>query len=83
MPHHVRPTRRRPPKVAALPPVLVPRVPKEEATNAPIASFSRHSSGWTVTFSFADPTLGVSWRMAGNGDFRETGFIDTLDPRTR
>ncbi|MGY3550893.1 hypothetical protein ACVW0W_006660 [Bradyrhizobium sp. USDA 4469] len=36
-----------------------------------------------MTFSFADPTLGVSWRMAGNGDFRETGFMDTLDPRTR
>ncbi|WFU44938.1 caspase family protein [Bradyrhizobium sp. CB82] len=72
-----------PQKVAALPPVSVPRVPKEEVTNAPIANFSRHSSGWTVTFSFADPTLGVSWRMAGNGDFRETGFIDALDPRTR
>ncbi|MCP3470026.1 caspase family protein [Bradyrhizobium sp. CCGUVB1N3] len=72
-----------PQKVAALPPVSVPRVAREEATNAPIASFSRHNGGWTVTFSFADPTLGISWRMAGNGDFRETGFIDTLDPRTR
>jgi hypothetical protein len=70
-------------KVAALPPVSVPRVPKEETTNAPIASFSRHNGGWTVVFSFADPTLGISWRMAGAGDFRETGFIDTLDPRTR
>src|SRR3954463_7865937 len=70
-------------KLAALPPVSVPRVPKEETTNAPIASFSRHNGGWSVVFSFADPTLGVSWRMAGNGDFRETGFIDTLDPRTR
>ncbi len=70
-------------KVAALPPVSVPQLPKEEATNAPIASFSRHNSGWSVTFSFADPTLGISWRIAGKGDFRETGFIDTLDPRTR
>jgi hypothetical protein len=70
-------------KLAALPPVSVPRVPKEETTNAPIASFSRHNGGWSVVFSFADPTLGISWRMAGNGDFRETGFIDTLDPRTR
>ncbi len=58
-------------------------MPKEEATNAPIASFSRHNGGWSVVFSFADPTLGISWRMAGKGDFRETGFIDTLDPRTR
>jgi len=72
-----------PQKVAALPPVSVPRVQKEESTNAPIASFSRHNGGWSVTFSFADPTIGISWRMAGNGDFRETGFIDTLDPRTR
>jgi len=72
-----------PQKVAALPPVSVPRVQKEESTNAPIASFSRHNGGWSVTFSFADPTIGISWRMAGNGDFRETGFMDTLDPRTR
>ena len=34
-------------------------------------------------FSIADPTLGISWRMGDAGDFRETGFIDTLDPRTR
>ncbi|MGL3109761.1 caspase family protein [Bradyrhizobium sp. BR 1432] len=72
-----------PQKLAALPPVSVPRLPKEETTNAPIASFSRHNGGWSVVFSFADPTLGISWRMAGKGDFRETGFIDTLDPRTR
>ncbi|MGV7215835.1 caspase family protein [Bradyrhizobium sp. UFLA05-112] len=78
-----RPADPAPQKVAALPPVSVPRVPKEEATNAPIASFSRHNGGWSVVFSFADPTLGISWRMAGQGDFRETGFIDTLDPRTR
>ncbi|WP_407146444.1 caspase domain-containing protein [Bradyrhizobium sp. ORS 86] len=68
-------------QVAALPPV--PKVPKEEAVNAPIASFSRHNGGWTVVFSLADPALGISWRIGGSGDFRETGFIDTLDPRTR
>ncbi|TYL92209.1 caspase family protein [Bradyrhizobium rifense] len=78
-----RPADPPPQKVAALPPVSVPRVPKEETTNAPIASFSRHNGGWSVVFSFADPTIGISWRMAGSGDFRETGFIDTLDPRTR
>ncbi|PDT89246.1 peptidase C14, caspase catalytic subunit p20 [Bradyrhizobium sp. Y36] len=78
-----RPADPPPQKLAALPPVSVPQMPKEEATNAPIASFSRHNGGWSVVFSFADPTLGISWRMAGKGDFRETGFIDTLDPRTR
>ena len=72
-----------PMKVAALPPVSVPRMPQNDSVNAPIASFSRHNSGWTVVFSIADPTLGISWRMGDAGEFRETGFIDSLDPRTR
>jgi hypothetical protein len=72
-----------PVKVAALPPVPVLRLPQNDSVNAPIASFSRHNGGWTVVFSIADPTLGISWRMGDAGDFRETGFIDTLDPRTR
>lgn len=72
-----------PQKLAALPPVSVPRLPKEDSVNAPIAMFSRHNGGWTVVFSIADPTLGISWRMGEAGDFRETGFLDTLDPRTR
>src|SRR5262249_21760305 len=69
---------------AAIPPVVAPRTPSQtESTNAPIASFSRHNGGWSVFFSIADPTLGISWRMGDAGDFRETGFLDTLDPRTR
>jgi Caspase domain len=69
-------------KVAALPPVS--RItPPNDSVNAPIAMFSRHNGGWTVVFSIADPTLGISWRMGEAGEFRETGFIDTLDPRTR
>jgi hypothetical protein len=73
-----------PQKVAALPPVSVPRMsPSNDSVNAPIAMFSRHNGGWTVVFSIADPTLGISWRMGDAGEFRETGFIDTLDPRTR
>jgi len=71
------------PKVAALSPAAVPRLPKEDSVNAPIALFSRHNGGWTVVFSIADPTLGISWRMGNGGDFRETGFLDTLDSRTR
>jgi caspase domain-containing protein len=70
-------------KVAALPPVSAPRLPQNDSVNAPIASFSRHNGGWTVVFSIADPALGISWRMGEAGEFRETGFIDTLDPRTR
>jgi hypothetical protein len=70
---------------AAIPPVVAPRNPNPaaESTNAPIASFSRHNGGWTIVFSIADPTLGISWRMGDAGDFRETGFLDTLDPRNR
>jgi hypothetical protein len=70
-----------PQKVAALPPVAK-MAPPSDSTNAPIAVFSRHNGGWTVAFSILDPTLGISWRI-GNGEFRETGFMDTLDPRTR
>src|ERR1700758_4987046 len=73
-----------PQKIAALPPVSVPRVsPQSDSMNAPIAAFSRHNGGWTVVFSIADPALGISWRLGASGDFRETGFLDTLDPRTR
>jgi Caspase domain len=73
-----------PQQVAALPPVSVPRTaPSNDSVNAPIAMFSRHNGGWTVVFSIVDPTLGISWRMGDSGDFRETGFMDTLDPRTR
>jgi hypothetical protein len=72
-----------PVKVAALPPVSVPRTPQNDSVNAPIASFSRHNTGWTVVFSIADPALGISWRIGDSGEFRETGFIDSLDPRTR
>jgi hypothetical protein len=45
--------------------------------------FSRHNGGWTVVFSIVDPTLGISWRMGDSGEFRETGFLDMLDSRTR
>src|ERR1700716_2853843 len=69
-------------KVAALPPVQR-LAPQNDSVNAPIAMFSRHNGGWTVVFSIADPTLGISWRIGDAGEFRETGFIDTLDPRTR
>ena len=79
-----KPAEPAPQKVAALPPVSVPRItPPNDSINAPIAMFSRHNGGWTVVFSILDPTLGISWRIGDTGDFRETGFLDTLDPRTR
>src|SRR5260370_41569256 len=51
--------------------------------NAPIASFMRHNSGWSVALSFAEPVTGISWRLGEGGNFRETGFMDAFDPRTR
>jgi hypothetical protein len=79
-----KPAEPAPQKVAVLPPVSVPRItPPNDSVNAPIALFSRHNGGWTVVFSILDPTLGISWRLGDSGDFRETGFLDTLDPRTR
>jgi len=80
-----RPTEPAQKVAAAIPPVVAPRNPNPqvESLNAPIAAFSRHNGGWSVVFSIADPTLGISWRMGESGDFRETGFLDTLDPRTR
>src|ERR1700688_736689 len=53
-----------PQKVAALPPVSVPRAPpSNDSVNAPIAMFSRHNGGWTVGFSIADSSAGVWWRV--------------------
>ncbi|MEW6644168.1 MAG: caspase family protein [Pseudomonadota bacterium] len=72
------------PQLAALPPVNpAPRLLAPDSTNAPIASFSRHNGGWTVVVSLADPALAIAWRMGESGEFKDTGFLDTLDPRTR
>lgn len=72
------------PKVASLTP---PEAPVQrgdpDSLNAPIASFSRHNGGWTVNVSIAEPALAISWRFGESGEFRETGFMDVLDPRTR
>ena len=43
----------------------------------------RHNGGWSIAFSIADPTLAISWRFGESGEFKETGFLDSLDPRTR
>ncbi len=75
------------PRVAALP--VQPIGPRDRITadpdhlNAPIANFMRHNGGWSVTLSFADPVTAISWRLGEEGHFKETGFLDTLDPRTR
>jgi hypothetical protein len=70
------------PQVAALP-IAPPPPIINDSGNAPIASFMRHNGGWSISFSMADPALAISWRLGESGGFRETGFLDALDPRTR
>ncbi len=70
------------PQVAALP-IAPPPPIINNSGNAPIASFMRHNGGWSISFSMADPTLAISWRLGESGEFKETGFLDSLDPRTR
>lgn len=71
--------------VAMLPPGAGAQIGNQAhaSDNAPIASFTRHNGGWSVYLSFADPVTAISWRLGETGNFRETGFMDTLDPRTR
>jgi uncharacterized caspase-like protein len=69
--------------VAMLPPGAGAQIGKQEPVNGPLAAFSRHNGGWSVAFSFVEPVAAISWRLGETGNFRETGFLDTLDPRTR
>jgi Caspase domain len=73
-------------KVAMLPPGAGAQIGNlaNTPTNAPLASFTRHNGGWSVAFSFAEAVTAISWRLGDTtGAFRETGFLDVLDPRTR
>jgi Caspase domain len=72
-------------ELAMLPPGSGAQIGKllNAPANAPIASFTRHTGGWSVAFSFAEPVAGISWRLGEAGNFRETGFLDAFDPRTR
>ena len=75
-----------PQQVAAVTPVQpspLPQRSEPDQLNAPLASFMRHNGGWSVTLSFADPVTAISWRFGESGAFRETGHLNTLDPRTR
>ena len=67
---------------SAPPPATPPPAPAQPI-NAPFANFMRSNSGWSVTVSFVDPVTAISWRLGDTGQFKETGFLDTLDSRTR
>lgn len=76
-----------PQQVAAVTPVQPSPLPQRNEPpgqiNAPLANFMRHNGGWSVTLSFADAVTAISWRFGESGNFRETGHLNTLDPRTR
>jgi hypothetical protein len=61
----------------------VPRQRSGQPINAPIASFMRSNQGWFVSLSFIGPITAIAWRLGGTGPFKETGFRDALDQRTR
>jgi hypothetical protein len=69
--------------VPVAPAPTVPTSPAPQPVNAPFASFMRSNSGWSVTLSFVEPVTAIAWRLGDTGAFKETGFLDALDPRTR
>jgi hypothetical protein len=75
------------PQIAALPPPIArPAAPDPaggDPVNAPLANFMRHNTGWSITLSFPDVASAITWRLGETGDFKETGFLDAFDPRTR
>jgi hypothetical protein len=77
------------PQIAAIPPTAPAPRPStsdpvsSDPVNAPLANFTRHNSGWSITLSFPDVASAIAWRLGESGDFKETGFLDVLDPRTR
>jgi len=64
-------------------PEAAPAPDSGQATNAPLAGFTRSNSGWTVSLSFPEPVVAIAWRLGDSGEFRETGFLDVLDQRTK
>jgi hypothetical protein len=71
------------PRPEAIAPRPEPPPAPAQPINAPLATFMRSNSGWSVTMSFLDPVTAISWRLGEDGPFKETGALDALDPRTR
>ena len=66
-----------------IPPAPLVPPPGPMPINAPLASFQRSNTGWSVALSFVEPVAAISWRLGDTGKFKETGFLDILDARTR
>jgi hypothetical protein len=71
------------PSPDTLAPRPAPAPEPSEPANAPLASFMRSNTSWSVSLSFIEPVTAISWRIGDSGPFKETGFLDQLDPRTR
>jgi hypothetical protein len=72
------------PQTLAPPPAAqAPGPAPGQPVNAPIAGFMRHNGGWSVSLSFIEPVTAIAWRLGESGPFKETGLLDSFDPRTR
>lgn len=66
-------------EVALLPPPTLPETPSKPA---PIASFTRSNSGWTVNVSLPEEALQFGYRIGETGEFTDNGTLDIIDQRT-
>jgi hypothetical protein len=54
----------------------------ETSAPAPLASFMRSNSGWTVNVSLPEAATQFGYRIGDQGEFTDAGLLDTLDQRT-
>lgn len=54
----------------------------ETSAPAPLASFMRSNSGWTVNVSLPEAATQFGYRVGDKGEFTDAGLLDVLDQRT-
>jgi hypothetical protein len=54
----------------------------ETSAPAPLASFMRSNSGWTVNVSLPEAATQFGYRVGDQGEFTDAGLLDVLDERT-
>lgn len=48
----------------------------------PNVSFMRHNAGWMANISVPEVATSLSYRIGETGDFKHTGYLNAIDPRT-
>ena len=59
-----------PASIAPRPEPPPPPPAPSQPVNAPLASFMRNNSGWSVSLSFVEPVTAISWRLGETGTFQ-------------